>query len=330
MISVCVCTHNPDASVFDRCLAALRLQELPADGAELLVIDNASDPPLESRAARFTSFPFPSRLVREENLGLSHARARACLEARGHVLAYVDDDNFLSADFVRQTDRFFSEHPSAGAVGGRVLPLSEVPFPPWFETVGGYLAVRDLGDQPRCLSQEGWMAPCGAGMAVRKVALQAALAHPLLLVGRQGKRLSSGEDTEICYRIRLLGWELWYDPALTLLHFLSARRLELSYLERLSFNFGINTPYIEFYSSPDIPWRRIFYLRRSFFHWRIALAEQLRLDRGAQDRAAVESRLKIASFKGLAASFLKLAFSRPVWEEAARSIQKQPLSRLDA
>jgi hypothetical protein len=50
----------------------------------------------------------------------------------------------------------------------------------------------------------------GAGLTIRKAAwqqLQAAGFTPMLL-GRQGTMLSTGEDSEICYTLRLASWRL--------------------------------------------------------------------------------------------------------------------------
>jgi len=46
-LSVVLCTHNPRQAVLDETLAALRRQKtLDRGGWELIIIDNASNPPL--------------------------------------------------------------------------------------------------------------------------------------------------------------------------------------------------------------------------------------------------------------------------------------------
>lgn len=66
-------------------------------------------------------------------------------------------------------------------------------------------------------------------------------------VGRQGTKLNGGEDQELCYALRLAGWRLWYDPRLSLQHFMPARRLEWHYLRRLVRQYGIDGVYIDSY-----------------------------------------------------------------------------------
>lgn len=305
-----------------RCVAALRAQRLPEGGCELVVVDNASEPAILPSDMGAGDFPFPARIVRESELGLSAARRRGANEARGGVVVFVDDDNFLAPDFLRATERFFEAHPRAGAVGGIVAPLGEKPLPEWFDAVAAHLAIRNLGAEPKCLSQTGWGVPVGAGLALRKDALLQALSEPMLLADRKGRRLSSGGDSELCFRIRVLGWEIWYDPALKLHHFLPEKRLSLDHLEGLARSFGANVPWLEFYSFPDIPWRRLFYLRRASYHWRLAARTRRRIAGAATERERIERRLEAAGYAGIAASCFQLSWSAPVWKIAARVLAK--------
>jgi glycosyltransferase involved in cell wall biosynthesis len=324
-VSAIVCTHNPDRALLQRCLDHLRRQNLPSGGAEVVIIDNASSPPLSGDELGLTTFPCPARLVREESLGLSHARQRGAAEANGDVVVYVDDDNLLAPDFLDQTARFFAAHPKAGAAGGRIHALSDAALPPWFPAIAGHLAIRDWGGEPRCFSSDSPEAPTGAGLAVRRKVLLAAFEHPLVLADRRGRKLSSGGDTEICYRVRLAGWELWYAPALQLAHVLPARRLELDYLEGLSYQFGVSIPCLEFYTFPTIPCRRIFYLRRALYHWREARARGQRLDREARDPDTIKERLSIETMRGAAAGYFQAVFGPPLWEIAAKFTAHPPV-----
>ena len=50
-----------------------------------------------------------------------------------------------------------------------------------------------------------------------------------LLMGRQGAILTSGEDTELGYALALVGYRIWYDSRLKLVHFMPANRLTRAY-----------------------------------------------------------------------------------------------------
>ena len=73
-ISVIVCSHNPRGAYLTRCLNGLPSQTLGTQSWELLLIDNASDPPLTLKGD--ITWHSNSRHLREPNLGLFFARCR--------------------------------------------------------------------------------------------------------------------------------------------------------------------------------------------------------------------------------------------------------------
>jgi GT2 family glycosyltransferase len=149
----------------------------------------------------------------------------------------VDDDNLVEPDWAQQCVAFLDGHPRCGVVGGRIEPLFEDPAarPMDFEEhFAMALAIRNLGPQPRRLVPPADDPPCGAGMTGPTAVFRQVLCEiGLALSGRRGKRLSSGEDTEIGLLIHRLGWEMWYAPALRMSHVLPSSRLTQEYLGRL-------------------------------------------------------------------------------------------------
>jgi len=59
-----------------------------------------------------------------------------------------------------------------------------------------------------------------------------------MLSDRKGNQLSSGGDIELCFALRLAGWEIWYDPQLKLRHYIGRNKLSWEYLRKLSRGFG--------------------------------------------------------------------------------------------
>lgn len=245
-LSAIICTHNPRFDYLDETLASLRAQEPLGRQQtwELLIIDNASEKYLD---AQLDLWWHPSaRVVREDNLGLTHARLRSFREARGDTLVYIDDDNVLDPAYLRLTLAAFEAEPKLGAVGGKSIPRYEMDPPDWFEQLGISLACRDLGEEridaewvraskdgrtyPSC-------APIGAGMGVRRSAYAAYVEgvsnDPIrTALGRRGADLSSGEDNDMVLSILAQGWKVAYLPQLRLEHLIPSRRLSASYLER--------------------------------------------------------------------------------------------------
>lgn len=242
-VTVIVCCHN-SAARLPEVLSYLVAQKIPEDIPwEVIIIDNAStdDTSQVALQAWRKDAPVPLRIVYEPRLGLSHARRRGLLEAQYEFVSFIDDDNWVAPDWVKVVFEVISQHPNVGACGGFSEAICEV-FPPWwFKHYKGSYAVGPQGEGGDITWTRGFL--WGAGLTIRKSAWQQLLNNGFgpLLVGRQGSRLTAGEDSELCFALRLAGWHLWYESRLRLCHFLQAYRLEWSYLRRIHRGFGAST-----------------------------------------------------------------------------------------
>lgn len=243
-LTVIVATHNPHPERLARTLRALRAQTLDPAVWQLLLVDNGSSPALEV-ADLATHSPSRFRIVREELLGLSHARRRGFLEAVGEFFVLVDDDNVLAESYLSRVLDHFSAHPRLGVIGGPCRPEFERAPEPWTQEFSPLLALRDLGPQPLSagLRSPGSTrdsypdcAPIGAGMALRRAAAHAWLerADPAALTDRRGRDLSSGGDNDIVICALRAGWIAGYFPDLAVTHLIPAVRLSPAYLARLN------------------------------------------------------------------------------------------------
>lgn len=265
-LTVVLPAHNPNAERLARTLRGLRGQTLPVSAWETLLVDNASSPALAS-AALADSAPPNVRIVREERLGLSHARRRGFVEARGEFLVLVDDDNVLAPDYLALVLDHFAANPRLGAIGGPSRPEFESPPAPWTREFFPLLAIRDLGPQPlrAGLHPPGAAravyppcAPIGAGLALARAAAQVWLdrADPAALTDRRGGELTSGGDNDIVFRALRAGWEAGYFPDLVLTHLIPDSRLAPAYLARL--NRGIQRSWVQVLALHDAsPWPAI-------------------------------------------------------------------------
>jgi glycosyltransferase involved in cell wall biosynthesis len=84
---------------------------------EIIVIDNASTDKTAEVAKKFTSV----RVVREEMKGLTRARQRGLLEARGDVLAYADADTRMPPNWCETIVREFSADEKLACLSGPYL-----------------------------------------------------------------------------------------------------------------------------------------------------------------------------------------------------------------
>ncbi|MEC4891517.1 MAG: glycosyltransferase [Oscillatoria sp. PMC 1051.18] len=246
-IEVAICTYN-NALLLDRTLATIAEQQVDSSITwSVLVVDNNSTDETAAIAQRYIDAgTIPQlRLVKEPQQGLSYARICAVRSTNSELIAFVDDDCLLSPDWVQQAVTFFQEHPQAGAVGSRVKLLWEVPPPEEILPFQGYLSAYDRGDLPLQMPSVGNTYLVGAGLVVRRSALLASgWLEKTALVGRNGKCLTAGDDSEIVLRIRNAGYELWYNPAMQLQHYIPQKRISPQYLQRLIRGIGQSQPFL--------------------------------------------------------------------------------------
>ena len=236
-LSVVICTHNPRADYFARCLAALQAQTLPTASWELVVVDNLSREPLAGRLD--LGWHCGARLVREETLGLTPARLRGIREAAGQVVVFVDDDNVLVPDYLETALRLARERPFLGAWSGQCLPCFDEAPAAWTERYWGTLCIRRFeaevwSNLPRLPDTM----PAGAGLCVRRAVAQRYLdlhdgGQRGFQLDRTGDSLISGGDNDLAACACDLGMGMGLTPDLKLEHLIPPQRLTADYIERL-------------------------------------------------------------------------------------------------
>lgn len=241
--SIIVCTHNPRKDYLTRVLDALRRQTLPLSQWELLLLDNGSDAPLAPEWD--LSWHPQARHIRENELGLTMARLRGIRESRADLLVFVDDDNVLDPHYLEIALGLAAEWPKIGVFGGSQIADYEQEPDTVFREFTHLLAVRTI-------SQVLWTnvkgvdeaTPRGAGLCLRRpLALRyvelAERNRLRKMLGRSGPNgLLSGEDTDIAWCVCDFGYGMLVTPALTLTHQIDKRRLDPSYLVKITEGYG--------------------------------------------------------------------------------------------
>jgi glycosyltransferase involved in cell wall biosynthesis len=261
-VTVCICTHSPRLDVLERVLAALVAQRSDAHAFDVLLVDNASVPPIPADVLRaVTAAGIRARIVVEPTLGLVHARHCAARETRSDWLLFVDDDNELASDYIANGLTFAAAHPNVGCFGGRLLlpaglrpPFAKRPFL-------GFLGIRDYGDQAIVRLSDGWgpWEPAGAGAWVHRRVMRAYLekraGHPeISRLGRRGHAvLASCDDSLLMRSAAQVGLHNAYVPTLVLYHHLDPRRFRAGYLLRLMRAYGASHVLLEHVSCDARP-----------------------------------------------------------------------------
>jgi glycosyltransferase involved in cell wall biosynthesis len=237
-VSVIICTRNPRADYFSRCIDGLRRQTLPLSQWEIVLVDNASDPPASSR---FDLSWHPSlRSVIEPKVGLTPARLLGIREAAGELLVFVDDDNVLAPDFLEQAWAVAEERGFLGAWSGQCRPDFERPPPEWTRRYWGNLSIREFeNDVWSNLPRLPASMPCGAGLCVRRAAARHYLGlhdagQRAIQLDRTGDALLSGGDNDLAACACDLGLGVGLISALKLDHLIPPGRLTERYLNQLT------------------------------------------------------------------------------------------------
>lgn len=237
LISVVLCTYNPDDELLARALDAILAQDLDRDAWEFVVVDNNSQPAVSARQCVTDR---GVRVVIEPTQGLSAARECGVRSTRSPILVFVDDDNLIAPDYLRNISATFADQ-RIGAVSGTVVPEYEKQPGSWFTDFEIMLAVRrPPTDRPYLTSIPLFNEyfPVGAGMAVRRDVIrsyyQSIAEGAAYLPGRVGSDLTSGEDTDLAFFAISRGYLVGTIGSLKLRHVIPAARTTPDYISRLA------------------------------------------------------------------------------------------------
>jgi glycosyltransferase involved in cell wall biosynthesis len=172
--------------------------------------------------------------------GITFARLRAVREAKGQLIAFLDDDNLPASNWVKEAVIFAQEHPQAGAFGGQIHGDFEFKPPENIERIQGLLAIRERGEQANLYDPINLSLPPGAALVFRKQAWDKSIPNELIFKGRLGKLKVAGDDFELLLHLHKAGWEIWYNPAMHTFHQIPHWRLEKDYLITLARGCGLS------------------------------------------------------------------------------------------
>jgi glucosyl-dolichyl phosphate glucuronosyltransferase len=237
-ITVILCTYN-------RCQSLLKALESVAvstfDDAvewEVLVVDNNSRDQTRKVAEEFCHrYPGRFRYLFEPQQGKSYALNAGIREARGDVLAFMDDDVTVEPTWLQNLTAPLNDQRWAG-VGGRIRPEQGFSPPRWLAIngphgMGGVLALFDRGDKAGELD---W-APYGTNMAFRRTMFEKYGGFRTDLGPTPSSEIRC-EDTEFGRRLLAAGERLYYAPSAVVYHCVPKNRLHKKYFLTWWFDFG--------------------------------------------------------------------------------------------
>lgn len=246
-LSAIICTHNPKLPVLERAVAGLKGQTLAHACYEFIIVDNGSHDAIPRGLVEWHP---KGRLIREDRLGLTHARLRGIRESSGALIVFIDDDNVLDRDYLSGAIEIARSFQNIGAFGASIRAEFEVTPPPSIVPYVEYLACSEVPRDYWCNFDYKWSTPSGAGLCVRRSVaeqyLQSVENNPVRrALGRTGQRLTSGEDHDLAMTATDMGLGVGRFKRLQLTHIIARQRLTEDYIIRLYAGIGECTKVLE-------------------------------------------------------------------------------------
>lgn len=196
MISVVVCSYNGSATIRDTMEG---LTKLAYPNYEVIVINDGSTDNLAEIVAEY-----PVKLISTKNQGLSNARNRGLLEAKGEIVAYIDDDAYPDKYWLHYLATAFSRSDFGGIGGPNIAPPEDGPIADCVANApGGPIHVLSSDTIAEHIP--------GCNMAFRKEAL-------LRIGGLDPIFRAAGDDVDLCWRIQDAGYQIGFHAAAVVWH----------------------------------------------------------------------------------------------------------------
>jgi glycosyltransferase involved in cell wall biosynthesis len=238
-ISIIVCTYNRDKYI-KKTLDCLKDQSANPDSFEVIIIDNNST---DQTASICTSFLQENQSLNfhyflEKDQGHTYARNRGIKEAKGDLLAFIDDDAFVQSDYVKNSIYSFNTHKEAVAIGGKINPVYESgQEPKWMSKfLLPLVAAIDMGSNVKQFGR--YKFPIGANMIFRKEVFDKYGLFDVNLGRRGNDGLEGGDEKDVFDRLKKDDLTILYDPAIMVDHIIPDKRLQISYIKGLGIGVG--------------------------------------------------------------------------------------------
>jgi glycosyltransferase involved in cell wall biosynthesis len=202
---------------------------------EIIVVDNnsADDTKKIVEANIILNSQVNIRYILETNQGLSHARNRGWIEAKGNYVAYIDDDCKAPEQWMEMAMKIIPTH-SPAIFGGPYYAYYNSSKPKWFKDSYGSMS---LGDKAHSLGKYEFLS--GGNIFFRKSLLKEIGGFDPKL-GMVGNKIAYGEETAIQIYVRksMPSELLYYDPDLYVHHLVRENKMTLRWQLKHSFTTG--------------------------------------------------------------------------------------------
>ncbi|HEY8783893.1 MAG TPA: glycosyltransferase [Mucilaginibacter sp.] len=195
-ISVVVCSYNGSATIRD-CLKGLQQLDYPA--FEVIIVNDGSTDNLAEIVKEY-----PVKLITTVNRGLSSARNTGLYQAKGEIVAYIDDDAYPDPHWLNYLSYAFLSTQYAGFGGPNIAPPED-------GLIAKCVANAPGGPVHVLLTDEIAEHIPGCNMAFRKSVL-------IEVGGFDPTYRTAGDDVDICWRIQKAGYSIGFHPSAVVWH----------------------------------------------------------------------------------------------------------------
>jgi glycosyltransferase involved in cell wall biosynthesis len=275
-LTVILCTYNR-CQLLAKALDSVAVSTLPPSVQwEVLVVDNNSHDQTREVVQDFCDrYPGRFRYRFEPQPGKSYALNSGVREARGEILAFLDDDATVEPTWLRNLTDALGNREWAGA-GGRIVLQWPPSLPNWLSVKGPHsrhpFPAFDQGDEAKQLIGP----PFGANMAFRKEMFEKHGAFRSDLGPSPNADIPRpGEDTEFGRRLIGGGERLRYEPSAIVYHPVPENRINKRYFLEWWFDCGRADARV----FPTRPVREFCSLAAWTLRWMVAFEPRLRFYR---------------------------------------------------
>jgi glucosyl-dolichyl phosphate glucuronosyltransferase len=259
-ITVIVPSFGRPKSVQDT-IRSLLSAVVQSELVQILVVDNNSDPEIASCVRTYCDRVGPPlTYLREPSPGVAAARHRGAREARGDILAFVDDDVEVSEGWLQAISNAFDDK-RVGIVGGPSLPRFLSSVPGWFweflrpTPYGGWscswLSLLDIGRSVYDINPD-WV--WSLNLSIRRdLFVRLGGQHPCY-VPRSLQRWQGDGETGLARKIKASDVSASYIHGALVYHLISADRLTPEYFAHRAFYQGVCDSFSRIRAS-SAPWR---------------------------------------------------------------------------
>lgn len=293
IITICIVSFN-GKNRLSRTLSCIANLIIPSNAKlQLVFVDNASTDDTYKFVSEYAQEYLKQItliLKRLEKNNLGAARRLGYKELQTDFVITCDDDNEFPSDYLLRGLHYFENNPQVGVLGAQgIVCNDDVPIPAWFDEYAYYFG---CGPQAK---QTGNVFPIrnvvyGAGMWHRHDLLNKAfeLGFYSFADSRNGDKLGGGEDGEVCWAIKFLGYEIWYAADLVFLHRLNNVKFTVEYRDRLlpslsSFKTIYANIHNRIYRGEISTEVRYFWLKECFYHGKNLLKEYVKRNKNREE-----------------------------------------------